>query len=191
MSEAITVCGLIGSLRAESWNRRLMEAAVHAAPDDFALEVSDEIGRIPLFNEDLMADEPEAVTRLKESVAGADALLIATPEYNGGVPGVLKNALDWISLPLGRSVLHRKPVALMGASPGRLGTARGQFELRNMFVFSQSPVMPSPELLLGFAAQAFDDEGRLTDVVAHERMESLFVHLRRHVHAHRQEVAPL
>lgn len=185
----ITVYGIVGSLRKRSWNRLLLESAARLAPDGVTVTISDLLGRFPLFNEDLLGQEPEAVTRMREEIAAADALMVATPEYNGGVPGVLKNAFDWISLPLGASVLQGKPVALIGTSPGRLGTARSQFELRNMFVFSQSPVMPGPEVVMPFAPKCFDEAGNLTDPVATERIGVLFEKLRGHVLASRMEAA--
>lgn len=189
MSSAdISIYGLVGSLRARSWNRMLLESAGRLAPEDITLTISDLVGQLPLFNEDLMADEPAVVTRLREEIAAADALMIATPEYNGGVPGVLKNAFDWISLPLGGSVLQGKPVALIGTSPGRLGTARCQFELRNMFVFSQSPVMPGPEVVMPFAHECFDETGHLKDPIATERLGVLFAKLRDYVAMTRKEV---
>lgn len=185
----VTVYGIVGSLRKGSWNRMLLESAARLAPDGVTVTTSELVGRLPLFNEDLLGQEPPAVARMRAEVAAADALMIATPEYNGGVPGVLKNAFDWISLPLGASVLQGKPVALIGTSPGRLGTARCQFELRNMFVFSQSPVMPGPEVVMPFAHECFDETGHLKDPVATERLGVLFGKLRAHVAASRLEVA--
>ncbi|MFE9103205.1 NADPH-dependent FMN reductase [Actinomadura geliboluensis] len=185
----ITVYGIVGSLRRGSWNRMLLESAARLAPEGVTVTISELVGRLPLFNEDLVGQEPPEVIRMRAEVAAADALMIATPEYNGGVPGVLKNAFDWISLPLGASVLQGKPVALIGTSPGRLGTARCQFELRNMFVFSQSPVMPGPEVVMPFAHECFDEAGHLKDPVATERLGILFGKLRAHVAASRLEVA--
>lgn len=187
MSQEMVVCGLIGSLRRDSYNRKLMQAAVDRAPVGVDIRVADLIGELPLFNEDLVVEEPAVVLELKQRVAEADALLIATPEYNGGVPGPLKNALDWLSIPLGRSVLQRKPVALIGTSAGRLGTARSQFELRHTFVFSQSPVVPGPELLLSMAGAAFDENDVLIDPVAIERLEQILTWLGRLVRMHKQE----
>ncbi|PRZ41575.1 chromate reductase [Antricoccus suffuscus] len=187
----MVLCGLIGSIRRDSFNRKLMQAAVDRAPTGVDIRVADVVGKLPLFNEDLLVDEPSIVLELKRRVAEADALLIATPEYNGGVPGPLKNALDWLSIPLGQSVLQHKPVAIIGASAGRLGTARSQFELRHTFVFSRSPVVPGPELLLSMAAGAFDEEYRLTDPVAIERLDQIFEGLGSLVRMQQQEGAIL
>jgi chromate reductase, NAD(P)H dehydrogenase (quinone) len=178
--DAIKVWALAGSLRKDSWNRRLLDATAALAPYDIEITISELLPEIPMFNQDLIGNEPAVVQALRAEVAAADAVLIATPEYNGGVPGVLKNALDWITFPLGNSVMHEKPVALMGASVSKLGTARAQFEIRNTFVFTRSLVVPSPEVLLGFAGQAFDEDGNLTDAICVDRIESLLGTLKRY-----------
>jgi chromate reductase len=119
---------------------------------------------LPLFNADLDdSGPPEAVATLRLSVGAADGLLLVTPEYNHGVPGVMKNAIDWLSQPLRQSVLEGKPTALMGASTGAAGTARGQSQLRQAFVLTNTPAMLRPEVLVGRAHEKFDDHGRLTD----------------------------
>jgi len=187
-NDRFVVCGIAGSLRRDSWNRKLLEAAAKLAPADVDLRITERLGDIPLLNEDHIGNEAESVHALRAEVAAADAVIIATPEYNGGVPGVLKNALDWLSLPLGSSVLERKPVALMGATPGRLGTARGQFELRHTFVFSRSPVLPGPEILLSFAPNHFDDQGQLIDPIVLERVDLMFTHLKKFASLNEYEV---
>ena len=124
----------------------------------------EELGDVPLFNADLGgASTPASVLRLRSAVGAAHGLLLATPEYNHGVPGVLKNAIDWLSQPLHASVLEAKPTAIMGASTGFSGTARGQMQLRQSFVLTNTPVMLQPELLVGRAHEKFDGAGRLTD----------------------------
>jgi len=157
------VVGFAGSLRRGSYNRALLRAVAELAPQEMAFEAVS-IDEVPLFNQDLEAEgDPPGVTRLREAVAAADGLLIATPEYNHGVPGVTKNVVDWLSRPPRRSVLDGKPVAVLGASPGITGSARGQSQLRQAFVFTNSPVMPQPEVPVYRANEKFDDEGRLTD----------------------------
>lgn len=159
----LTVVGIAGSLRKASYNRALLRAAQALAPERMKIEIHDLDG-VPLFNEDLeAAGVPQAVTDLRQAIAAADGLLIATPEYNHGVPGVLKNAFDWLSRPPRKSVLQGKPTALMGATPGTTGTARGQSQLRQSFVFTDTPAMLQPEVLVGRAHERFDAEGNLTD----------------------------
>jgi len=159
----IRVLGFAGSLRRASYNRALLAAVVEAAPADLAITVFD-LAPVPLYNGDVEAQgDPPGVAAFKAAIAAADAVLIATPEYNHGVPGVTKNAIDWASRPPGRAVLDRKPVAIMGASPGITGSARGQSQLRQAFEFTNSYAMPQPELLVFRAHEKFDADGRLTD----------------------------
>jgi len=158
-----TVVGIAGSLRRESLNRALLRAAAALAPAGLEIVEHDLID-IPLFNQDVEErGDPPAVTDLKRAVAAADGVLIATPEYQHGVPGVLKNALDWLSRPPRGSVLQGKPVAIMGASPGMTGTARAQAQLRQALVYNGCPVLPPPEVLVARAHEAFDDGGALAD----------------------------
>ena len=155
--------GFAGSLRRASYNRGLIRAAVDLAPTGTSVEAFD-LGDLPLYNQDVEdSGEPAAVAAFKRAIAQADGLLVATPEYNHGVPGVLKNALDWASRPRVTSPLRDKAVAIMGASPGRGSTARAQAQLRDAFVFTGACVMPLPELLVGGAGALFDDDGNLTD----------------------------
>jgi chromate reductase len=123
-----------------------------------------EIGELPFYNADVEAQgDPPSVAAYKRSLADADGLLIATPEYNDGIPGVLTNAIDWASRLPGRAPLSGKPVALMGASPGRVGTARAQLHLRQLLSHVHARILPPPELLIGSAHQHFDKGLRLTD----------------------------
>ena len=152
-----------------------MRAAVELAPPEIEIDIFGGLSEVPLFNQDLEAgSDPRAVTELKESISNADALLISTPEYNGGVPGVLKNALDWASRkgPGPTSVLSGKPVAVMGATPGRLGTARAQVQLRQTLAGAGAIVMPKPEVHLMRAAGLVED-GVLVDEKAREMVGRL------------------
>ena len=159
----LKVLGIAGSLRAASYNRALLRAARELAPEGVTIETFDLID-VPLFNEDVEREGvPAAVQALRDAIAGADALLVATPEYNHGVPGVLKNAIDWASRPPGASPLAGKPAAVFGASPGQTGTARAQTQLRAAFVFTNTPALPQPEVLVFRAHEKFDADGRLTD----------------------------
>ena len=160
---SLRVAGFAGSLRAASYNRYLLRAAKELAPQGMEIEIL-EIGGIPLYDADLEAEgDPAPVAAFKRAVGAAHGLLIATPEYNLGVPGVTKNVIDWASRPPRGSVLDGKPVALMGATPGMGGTARGQSQLRQAFVFTNSYAMPQPEVLVRKASDLFDADGRLTD----------------------------
>jgi chromate reductase, NAD(P)H dehydrogenase (quinone) len=161
---AFVVCGIAGSLRRGSHNRALLHAARDLAPEGMEVRIFDRLAEIPLYNQDVEAEgDPEPVQALKRAIAEADALLIATPEYNHGVPGVLKNAIDWASRPPRETVLAGKPTAILGASPGITGTARAQSQLRQAFVFTDTPTLTQPEILVYRAHEKFDEQGRLTD----------------------------
>jgi chromate reductase len=161
---SIRVAGIAGSLRQGSLNKALLRAAVELAPAGMEIKTYTGLGDIPPYNDDVFTKgDPEAVAVLKAAINEADAMLIATPEYNYGVPGVLKNAIDWASRPSGNSVLNRKPAAIMGCSPGLGGTIRAQHALRQSFVFTDTYVMQQPEIKIPSAAPLFDESGRLTD----------------------------
>jgi chromate reductase len=163
MSENLGVLGIAGSLRRASYNRALLRAAQELAPAGLVVTVFD-LAPIPLYNADVeAAGDPEPVAALKNAVRQADGLLIATPEYNYGVPGVLKNAIDWASRPPASTPLKGKPAMLMGASPGMSGSMRAQLALRQSFVFTQTLALLQPEVLVAKAQEKFDSEGRLTD----------------------------
>lgn len=163
MSTPFSVAVFAGSLRRESHNRALARAVRELAPPALAVGI-EEIDEIPLYNFDVeRAAFPEAVTRLKAALRAADGTLIVTPEYNFSVPGVLKNVIDWISRPTGDAALRAKPVGVLGASPGAVGTARAQFHLRGILANLNAIVMPQPSVVINNAAQKFDAAGRLTD----------------------------
>jgi chromate reductase len=169
----IQVVGIAGSLRAQSYNRALLRAAQEVAPAEINLTTQD-LTRIPLYNADVEAQgDPQPVVALKSAVQRADALLLAVAEYNYGMSGVLKNAIDWLSRPPKRSVLEGKPAALMGASPSMTGTARAQLQLRQAFVFTQTYAMLHPEVLVAHADDKFDAQGRLTDEETRIRLRAL------------------
>jgi chromate reductase len=176
--ETCNVLGFAGSLRRASYNKGLVRAAAEVAPMGIVVRVFD-LADIPLYNQDVEdAGDPPAVASFKSAIRHADALLVATPEYNHGTSGVLKNAIDWASRPRVTSPLKDKPVAVMGASPGRGSTARAQAQLREAFVFTGACVMPQPELLVSAAASHFDDDGNVTDPELRERLEEFIVALR-------------
>lgn len=155
------IIGIVGNLKQASYNRLLLETCVELAPPGMTL-VEERIEGIPLFNEDdAPRGDPEAVARMKTLVAQADGVMMCTPEYNAGIPGVLKNVLDWLSGP--PCVLKGKPTGVMGASTGFLGTARAQAQLRVSLEHCGAPVMPQPQVFVGRSREIFDSRGRLTD----------------------------
>lgn len=176
----ICVLGIPGSLRRGSYNRLLLEALAESVPPGMALSLYDGLGALPLFNEDLdrgIGGQPEPVTRLRDAVRAADALAIATPEYNQSIPGVLKNALDWLSRPGPDEVLVGKPVAVLGATTGRWGTRLSQAALRQVLYATEALVLPAPMVFVREAHQQFDEAGRLTDGRTHEALRTLLASL--------------
>jgi chromate reductase len=160
---SMQVLGIAGSLRTGSYNRALLRAAQELAPQGMTL-VTFELDAIPPYNADVEAQGfPAPVVAFKDAIAAADALLIATPEYNHSIPGVLKNALDWASRPAGNTPLNGKPAAIMGASTSAIGTARAQQHLRLVCSYLNMPLLNQPEVLVARARDKFDASGRLTD----------------------------
>ena len=160
--DALKVLGMSGSLRKGSFNTMALRAAQGLAPAGMTIEVA-EIGNLPLYNDDIRAaGYPPVVQAFREKIAAADALLFVTPEYNYSISGVLKNAIDWGSRPPNQP-FDGKPIAIMGASGGILGTARAQYHLRQMCVFLNMFPVNKPEVMIGQAASRFDAEGKLTE----------------------------
>jgi len=167
------ILGISGSLRRGSYNQSLLQGAREVTPSGVTLELYD-IASIPFYNADVEAEgDPAPVAVFKDAIRGADALLIATPEYNHGVPGVLKNALDWASRPHRASPLDCKPTAIMGATAGRGSTFQAQAQLRSALVYSGTCTLAQPELSLSQAAGAFDEAGRLTDEETRDALREL------------------
>ena len=164
MQQTQRVLGIAGSLRRGSYNRALLGAAQQLAPTGMTINIYQDLGRIPLYNGDVEEEAfPQAVTEFKQRIRAADGLLIVTPEYNHGLPGVLKNAIDWASRPYGDSAWEGKPLAIMGASPGQGGTVRAQGQLRQATVFLNMFPMNRPEVLVASAPSKFDADLNLTD----------------------------
>jgi chromate reductase, NAD(P)H dehydrogenase (quinone) len=157
-----TILGIAGSLRKHSWNRAVLRAAQQLVPDGVEMHIF-ELDGLPLFNQDDEQHPPVRVTELKAAIRAANAILIATPEYNYSVPAVLKNAIDWASRPYGDSAWSGKPVAILGASPGTLGTVRAQMALRQMSVFLDMHPLNQPEVMITNAHEKFDAQGNLTN----------------------------
>lgn len=161
-STTLRVLGISGSLRKGSFNTAVLRAAVELAPEGMTIETAD-IRAIPAYDEDVRtAGLPDAVKKLREAIAGADALLIVTPEYNYSIPGVLKNAIDWASRPPNQPFAG-KPLAIMGASGGLGGTMRAQYHLRQVAVFLDMHPLNKPEVFVRSAQEKVDASGTLTD----------------------------
>jgi len=176
MSKLVSILGFAGSLRKGSYNKALLRAALELLPKDAELEIFDLEG-IPPFNQDLETHMPARVKEFKAKIKAADAVLIATPEHNYSIPGVLKNAIDWASRPYGDNSLEGKPVAVMSASVGMLGGARAQYHLRQTFVFLDMHPINSPEVFVAYADQKVDDEGNLKDETAKKLIKELLENL--------------
>lgn len=171
------ILGICGSLRQASYNGMALRAARKLAPAGIDVEIAD-IAAIPMYNDDVRtAGEPAAVTQLKAQVKAADAILLVSPEYNFSIPGVLKNTLDWLSRPP-EPPFEGKPVAIMGASGGPLGTARGQYHLRQVLVYMNTFTVNKPEVFIGMAQTKFNAEGELTDETTAKFITDLLVALR-------------
>lgn len=175
----VKVVGIAGSLRKGSYNRALLDAAVELAPDNMEIEVLD-IAPVPMYNADLDNDDdrPEAVRRLKQAVGEAEAILFVTPEYNWGIPGVLKNAIDWASRPVGRSPMTGKTAAIMGATQGMWGTIRAQDHLRDILASMRVAVVTHPQVLVHGAADKFDRHMNLIDEDTRSFVRQLLENLR-------------
>jgi len=172
MAGPAVILAVSGSLRAESYNTKLLAEAVSVAPVGAKLVAWGDLGSIPPFSEDNENDAGPAVHALRAAIAEADAVLIATPEYNGSLPGQLKNALDWASRPFPDNVLRHKPVAVIGASPSPGGTAQAQVDARKVLTAIGAQVLDA-EVLVPHAYRQFDSTGRLVDADLHHQLERL------------------
>jgi chromate reductase len=166
------IAALCGSLRKDSFNRKLLDAAVALCPSGAVIDVID-FADVPMFNQDLETALPAAVAALKAKIKAADGILIVTPEYNYGVPGPLKNLIDWVSRPYGDDSWDGKTVAIMGASPGMLGTARCQWQLRQIMHGAGATCVQWPEIYVSGADKKFDAHGTFTDEKGKEVVKEL------------------
>jgi chromate reductase, NAD(P)H dehydrogenase (quinone) len=167
------ILGISGSLRRGSYNTSLLGAAAGLLPADVEFELWGGLKEVPPYDEDDDREEaPAAATALREAIAGADAVLFATPEYNSSVPGQLKNAIDWVSRPLAKSPLRNMPVAVVGASTGAFGAVWSQAELRKVLAATGARVVEG-EVAVGHAPTRFDEEGRLVDENLLEQLEEV------------------
>ena len=169
----------VGSLSSTSINRVLSRALIRLAPDDLTFTELP-IGNLPLYSPDFDSDYPPEAVALKEAIAGSDAVLFVTPEYNRSIPGALKNAIDWASRPWGQNSFDHVPAAVIGASIGQIGTALAQQSLRGVLSFCNARQMTSPEAYIRFDPEVFTDDGEVTDESTAEFLRAFMLEFRTH-----------
>ena len=184
MADQVRILGMAGSLRKASYNRGALRAAQQLCPEGAKLEVF-ELDGIPPFNQDEERNAPQKVVELKQRIRAADAILLVTPEYNYGMPGVLKNAIDWASRPHGDNAWNGKPVAIMSAAMSMGGGIRAQYQLRQCFVFLNMDAVVQPEVAINNAGERFDEQANLKDETSKKLIRQLLENLVRKVQAHR------
>jgi chromate reductase, NAD(P)H dehydrogenase (quinone) len=175
-----TVGYIVGSLSSTSINRILAKALIRLAPDDLSF-VEIPIGNLPLYSQDYDADYPPAGRALKEAIAAADAILFVTPEYNRSIPGALKNAIDWASRPWGQNSFDHMPAAVIGASPGAIGTALGQQSLRAVLSYANARQMTAPEAYITFKPEIYSDDGSVADDSTAQFLRNYMQEFRDHI----------
>jgi len=176
MADPLTILGIAGSLRKDSYNKAALRFAKENCPEGVRLEVYDLAG-LPLFNQDEEKNPTPKVTDFKQRIRAADAILISTAEYNYGIPGVLKNAIDVASRPYGDSAWNGKPVAIMSAAMGTAGGLRAQYQLRQYFIFLNMDAVVQPEVAIAAAHQRFDAQRNLTDETSKKLIAQLVQNL--------------
>lgn len=176
MADQIRILGIAGSLRKASYNRGALRAAQQLCPEGAKIEVF-ELDGIPPFNQDEERNPPQKVIDFKQKIRAADAILLVTPEYNYGMPGVLKNAIDWASRPYGDNAWNGKPCALMSAAMSMGGGVRAQYQLRQAFVFLNMEAVLQPEVAIGNATERFDEQGNLKDETSKKLIGQLLQNL--------------
>jgi chromate reductase len=172
MSSQVRILGITGSLRRGSYNQAALRAATLLVPENSEIDIF-QLDGIPMFNEDDETRPPSSVLELKKRIRRANAVLIVTPEYNYSIPGILKNAIDWASRPHGDSAWSGEPVAIMGASPGAIGTARAQYHLRQILVALNVFPLNRPEVIIADAAHRFDENGHLIHELTKQLIQEL------------------
>jgi chromate reductase len=173
MDTKMKIFGIAGSIRKDSYNKTVLRTAASLAPENAEFAIFEELSEIPPFDQDGEATPPAIVKKLKASIQAADAVLIATPEYNYSIPGVLKNAIDWASRPYGDSAWEGKPVGIMSASGGMLGGARAQYQLRQVFVFLNMHPLNQPEVIIPHIQEKVDEKGNITDAHTKEKISEM------------------
>ena len=180
MKDHLTILGIAGSLRKQSYNRGALRAAQQLCPEGAKIEIF-ELDGIPGFNQDEEKNPPPAVVELKKEIRAADAILFVTPEYNYGLPGVLKNAIDWASRPYGDNAWDGKPCAIMSAAMSMGGGIRAQYQLRQSFVFLNMEAVVQPEVAINNVAERFDQQSNLKDETSKKLIGQLLQNLVRKV----------
>jgi chromate reductase len=181
MADQVKILGIAGSLRKASWNRGALRAAQQLCPAGATIEVF-ALDGIPGFNQDEERNPPQKVIELKNRIRAADAILFVTPEYNYGLPGVLKNAIDWASRPYGDNAWNGKPAAIMSAAMSMGGGVRAQYQLRQSFVFLNVDAVLQPEVAIGNGGERFDEQGNLKDETSKKLISQLLQNLVHKVH---------
>ena len=176
MAHQVTILGIAGSLRKQSFNKGALRAAQGLVPPGAKLEIFD-IAGIPGFSQDEERQPPQKVVDFKNRIRAADAILFVTPEYNYGLPGVLKNAIDWASRPYGDSAWNGKPAAIISAALSMGGGVRAQYQLRQSFVFLNVEAVLQPEVAIGNASERFDEQGNLKDETSKKLIGQLLKNL--------------
>jgi chromate reductase len=184
MADPVKILGIAGSLRKASYNRGALRAAQQLCPAGATLEVF-ELDGIPGFNQDAERNPPQKVTELKNRIRAADAILLATPEYNYGMPGVLKNAIDWASRPYGDNAWDGKPVAILSAAMSMGGGVRAQYQLRQASVFLNMDAVVQPEVAINQVGERFDEQSNLKDETSKKLIVQLLQNLLQKVRARR------
>ena len=167
-----TIIAFSGSLRKGSYNTGLLRALKDVAGDSANIEIVD-LAPLPMYNQDFDASYPAEMAAFKDRIKAADAIVIATPEHNRSIPAALKNMLDWTSRPYGETTWKGKPVAVLGATPGGVGTAVGQYHLKQILTYLDARVLGQPEFYVGSAMEKFDGDGNLTDEKTREHLGGL------------------
>jgi chromate reductase, NAD(P)H dehydrogenase (quinone) len=185
----VALLGICGSMRKQSMNRRLLVAVGEQLPAGTTFTTHDGLDQLPIFNSDLV--DPPAVIELKAAITAADGVVFAVPEYNYSIPGGLKNALDWVSRPPATSPMRGKPIGLIGAATGMSGTIRAQTHMRQMLVYSDSPCLLQPEVLIPRAHERFDASGTLVDESTRELLARFGAAMVTFVQLHRAPTSTL
>jgi chromate reductase, NAD(P)H dehydrogenase (quinone) len=180
MTAHVTLLGICGSIRAASLNRSLLRELAKVMPDNTVLTIDDSLGQLPLFNSDIK-DDPHTVATFKHNISACHGIVFACPEYNYSVTGALKNGLDWASRPPASSPMRNKPVGIIGGAAGMSGSMRAQAHLRQMLIYSDSPTLNQPEVLIPKQHERFDSQGNLTDESTRELLRKFAVAMVAHV----------